>query len=187
MTEIIMKLPEDIIKMIKDYVLTPEIRLKLFYQKHHVDKINLRKMLQPYTSKQLEQINWKYLYYKIYKISPPKCDNDNLVSIFHHVPAETIWNVYDERKYTPFKIYQINYPLYKYKLHTITRSNYYSENVHTEIGRKRQQYKNIIDGWKGIHEGQGTSKIPDVDVYMQNMEFELIRAIVLLNPNRYSK
>jgi len=187
MTEIIMKLPEDIIKMIKDYVLTPEIRLKLFYQKHHVDKINLRKMLQPYTSKQLEQINWKYLYYKIYKTSPPKCDNNNLVSIFHHVPAETVWNVYDEREYTPFKIYQINGPLYKYKLRTIIRSNYYSENVHTEIGRKRQQYKNIIDGWKGIHEGQGTSKIPDVDMYMQNMEFELIRAIVLLNPNHYSK
>jgi hypothetical protein len=55
------------------------------------------------------------------------------------------------------------------------------------MGRKRQQYKNIIEGWKSIHEGQGTSKISDVDMYMQNMEFELIRAIVLLNPGRYGK
>lgn len=187
MTEIIMKLPEDIVKIIQGYVLTPDIRLKIFYQKHDVDEIKLRKILKPYTSKQLEQINWKYLYYKIYKTSPPKCDNNNLVSIFDHVPAEPVWNVYDEREYTPFKIYQINGPLYKYKLGNIIRSNYYSENVRTEMGRKRQQYKNIIDSWKSIHEGQGTSKNYDVDMYMQNMEFELIRAIVLLNPCRYLK
>jgi len=187
MTEIIMKLPEEITQIIQDYVLTPDIRLKIFYQKYDFDEIKLRKMLKPYTSKQLEQINWKYLYYKIYKISPPRCDNNNLVSIFDHVPAEPVWNVYDEREYIPFKIYQINGPLYKYKLGNIIRSNYYSENVHTEMGRKRQQYKNIIDSWKSIHEGQGTSKIYAVDMYMQNMEFELIRAIVLLNPSRYIK
>lgn len=185
MTEIIMKLPEDIVKIIQDYVLTPDIRLKLFYQKYDVDEIKLRKMLKPYTSKQLEQINWKYLYYKIYKTSPPMYDNDNLVCIFDHVPAKTVWDIYNEREYTPSKIYEWNGPLYKYKLGNIIRSNYYSENVHTEIGRKRQQYKNIIDSWKSIHEGQGTSKICHVDTYMQNMEFELIRAIVLLNPCRY--
>jgi hypothetical protein len=173
------KLPEDIINNIKEYALSPDIRLEMFYQKYGFDEIKFKKLLKPFTSKQLEQINWKYLYYKIYKTSPPRCDNNNLVSIFDNIPNPLLLNVFSDIEYEPMKIYNCSGPLYKYRLGTITRSDYYSENTHTEKGKKRQQYKNIIDGWKSIHNGQGTSKIPEIDKYIQNMEFELIRAVVL--------
>jgi hypothetical protein len=182
---IIDKLPEDLINYIKDFTLTPAIRLQLFYQKNNFDENKLKKMLTKFTSKQLEQINWKYLYYKIYKTSPPLYDNNNLVQIFNKVPNKVPnkvihYNFFTNQENEPSKIYTIYGPLWKYQLNTINRSDYYSENVHTEMGRKRQQYKNIIGSWKAIHEGQGTAKIPEVDDYFQNLEFELIKTITLL-------
>jgi hypothetical protein len=175
------KLPEDLINYIKEYALTPAIRLKLFYQNQPFDDKKIKKMLTKFTSKQLEQINWKYLFYKIYKTSPPLYDNDNLVPILKSVPNPKEFNIFDETEYEPSIIYNINGPLRKYKLTNITRGDYYSENVHTEMGRKRQQYKNIVSSWKAIHEGQGTAKIPEIDTYFQNLEFELLKTITILS------
>jgi hypothetical protein len=184
-------LPEDLINYVKDFTLTPSIRLQLFYQKHQLDEKKLKKMLTKFTSKQLEQINWKYLYYKIYIISPPFYDNNNLVPILKTLSNITYKNVYKnvyksvfdyEFIYNnePSLIYDVTSPLLNYKLQNITRSDYYHVNAQTETAKKRQQYKNIISSWKAIHEGQCTSKIPKIDEYFQNLEFELIKTIILL-------
>jgi hypothetical protein len=178
---IINKLPEDLINYIKEYALTPAIRLQLFYQKNKFDETKLKKMLTKFTSKQLEQINWKYLYYKIYKTSPPLYDNNNLVPILKSVPNPKEFNIFNETEFEPSIIYNLNGVLRKYKLYNINRSDYYSENVHTEMARKRQQYKNIVSSWKAIHEGQGTSKILEIDAYFQKLEFELIKTITILS------
>jgi hypothetical protein len=175
-------LPEDLLEYIKDFTLSPNIRLKLFYEKHKFDETKLKEMLTKFTSKQLEQINWKYLYYKIYKISPPLYDNDNLVPILKSVPNPKEFSIFDDREYEPSIIspYNLNGVLRKYKLYNIIRSDYYSENVQSEMGRSHQQYKNIVSSWKAIHEGQGTSKIREIDEYFQNLEFELIKNITIL-------
>jgi hypothetical protein len=180
MLQLINNLPEDLINHVKEYALTPKIRLQLFYQNNKFDESTLKKMLKVFTSKQLEQINWKYIYFKIYKTSPPKLDNKNLVPIFELVPNPIVLNIFSNTEYEPCKIYYSSGPLCKYKLFNIIRSDYYSENVHTEIGRKRQQYKNIIGGWKSIHEGSGTANILEIDNYLSSVEFELIKTITLL-------
>jgi hypothetical protein len=177
----IKSLPEDLLEYIKDFTLSPNIRLKLFYEKHKFDETKLKKMLIKFTSKQLEQINWKYLYYKIYKTSPPLYDNDNLVPILKSVPNPKEFTIFNDSEYEPSIIYNLNGVLRKYKLYNINRSDYYSENVQSEMGRSRQQYKNIVSSWKAIHEGQGTSKIPEIDEYFQNLEFELIKTITILS------
>lgn len=177
-------LPSDILCLIKEYVLTPQIRLEMIYNKYKIDEIKFKKILSKFTSKQLEIINWKYIYYKIYKTSPPRCDNNNLVSIFDLVDNPVITNLFnDDVEYEPFKLANQKNGLYNYKLFLcVTRSDYYSENVKTEIGRKRQQYKNIVDSWKYIHDGnQKTTHIPVIDEYFWNMEFELIKALILLH------
>jgi len=184
---LINNLPEDLINYIKEYTLSPAIRLQIFYQNHPFDEKKLKKMLTKFTSKQLEQINWKYLFYKIYKTSPPLYDNDNLVPILNKVPNPKVFNIFNNSEYFPSIIYNINGALRKYKLFYITRSDYYSENVHTEIGRKRQQYKNIINSWKAIHEGQGSAKITEIDEYFQNLEFELVKTITLLHKHPQTK
>jgi hypothetical protein len=188
-------LPEELVNNIKEYVLSTDILLNLFYQKHELTEQKLRKKLSSFTSKQLEEINWKYLYYKIYKTSPPRYDNNNLVSIFTELanpPIHTVFSldedVYD---YEPLVIYNPNGEVFHYQLNCITRSDYYSENVRTEKGRKRQQYRNILDGWRFIHEGNIISaenpssqemKITNkVYQYLLDMEYELIRAIFIMS------
>ena len=175
-------LPEDLLEYIKDFTLSPNIRLKLFYEKHKFDETKLKEMLTKFTSKQLEQINWKYLYYKIYKTSPPLYDNDNLVPILKSVPNPKEFTIFDDGEYEPSIIspYNLNGVLRKYNLYKIIRSDYYSENVQSEMGRSHQQYKNIVSSWKAIHEGQGTSKIREIDEYFQDLEFELIKNITIL-------
>ena len=182
--QLINNLPEDLVNLVKDFTLTPAIRLQLFYQNHEFDEKKIKKMLTKFTSKQLEQINWKYLYYKIYKTSPPRYATDNLVPILTTIPNPKRFNIFNETEFEPSIIYNINGALRKYKLYNITRSDYYSENVHTEIGRKRQQYKNIVSSWKAIHEGQSTSNIPEIDDYFQNLEFELLKTIILLQKSK---
>jgi hypothetical protein len=176
-------LPEDLIKYIKDFTLSPNIRLKLFYEKHKFDETKLKEMLTKFTSKQLEQINWKYLYYKIYITSPPLYDNDNLVPILKSVPNPKKFTIFDDREYEPSIIspYNLDGVLRKYKLYNIIRSDYYNPNAPTEKAKKKQQYKNIVSSWKAIHEGQGTAKIPEIDEYFQDLEFELIKTITLLD------
>ena len=181
--ELVNLLPEDIIAKIKEYVLNHNIKLEMFYQKHQIDEKKLQKILSKFTSKQLEDINWKYLYYKIYKTSPPRCDNDNLVSIFDKVENPTAINIFTDLEYEPLKLHNPIGVLYRYKLYCITRSDYYTDNVHTEKGRKRQQYKNIVDSWSYIHQGNKVSSTnPEIDKYFLNLEYELIRAIILLYP-----
>ena len=95
-------------------------------------------------------------------------------------------DVYD---YEPLVIYNPNGEVFHYQLNCITRSDYYPENVHTEKGRKTQQYRNIVDGWGFIHQGNiisATNPIahPNTDKvyqYLLNMEYELIRAIYVLS------
>lgn len=73
-------------------------------------------------------------------------------------------------------------------MNCITRSDYYPENTHIEIEQKKQQYKNIIDSWKCIHEGNKKSvamqdEYPITKMmynYLLNMEYELIRAIYIM-------
>jgi hypothetical protein len=181
MTEFINKLPDDIISHIKEYTLSPDIRIKLFYQNNNVNSDILKKILKPFSSKQLEEINWKYLYYKVYKTSPPKVSNDNLLPIFDVVPKVPLTKMHNsDEYYEPPKLY--NEPLCNTGLMYIIRSNYYSENVRTEIGRKRQQYKNIIGSWVAINQRPKSTNIPELDYYLSTIEFELIKAIYLLSP-----
>jgi hypothetical protein len=146
-------------------------------------------MLRVFSSKQLEEINWKYLYYKVYKTSPPGMYgdvNDNLVpffDIFPTPPTETMmrrdgsvyeWGL-DKLACEPLN----RFHLYCY----ITRSDCYFE-ARTEVGRKRTQYRHIVDAWKRIPDGHNTSGIsgfPALDMYIYDMEFELIKAIYVLS------
>ena len=189
------KLPEELVNKIKEYVLTTDILLKLFYQKHELTENKLKKKLSSFTSKQLEEINWKYLYYKIYKTSPPRYDNNNLVPIFNELTNPRIhtcltFDEDDDYDYEPLVIYNPNAAIFHYQLNCITRSDYYPENVHTEKGRKTQQYRNIVDGWGFIHQGNiisaTTPPVADsitdkVYQYLLNMEYELIRAIFIMS------
>jgi hypothetical protein len=62
----------------------------------------------------------------------------------------------------------------------ITRSDYYSPNVHTEMGRKRQQNYNIIRALYYFKNGRWTSAIAEFNWYMCNVEYELLRALIIL-------
>ena len=194
MLQLINNLPEELVSKIKEYVLSTEVLLKLFYQKHKLTENKLKNKLSSFTSKQLEEINWKYLYYKIYKTSPPRYDNNNLVSIFNELPNPPIYTLYsldeDDYDYEPLVIYNPNGGVFHYQLNCITRSDYYPENLRTqtEKSRKRQQYRNIVDGWKCIHEGNIISEkkptiypiTQKIHQYLLNMEYELIRAIFIM-------
>jgi hypothetical protein len=179
-------LPEDLIKYIKDFTLSPNIRLQLFYEKHKFNESKLKNLLNKFSSQQLELINWKYLYFKIYKTSPPGYDNENLVPIFNKVPVIRYSSVFEDIYSSNIlgnETSKLNDPigsLWNYRLTIITRSDYYEENAKTEESKKRQQCKNIINSWKNINKGQGSSKIPEIDDYFQNLEFELIKTLVLL-------
>jgi hypothetical protein len=194
MQQLINKLPEELVSRIKEYVLSTELLLKLFYQKHNLTENKLKNKLSSFTSKQLEEINWKYLYYKIYKTSPPRYDNNNLVPIFNELPNPPIYTLFsldeDDFDYEPLVIYNPNAGVFHYQLNCITRSDYYPENVRTqtEKSRKKQQYKNIINSWKCIHEGNIISETKPtiypithkIHQYLLNMEYELIRAIFIM-------
>lgn len=204
LTQRLNNLPSDLINHIKEYTLSKDILLNLLYQKYDIDEDKIKKFLKSFTSQQLEKINWKYLYYKIYIASPPRCDNNNLVPFFQHLSnpkvATSVFHDGDrdlyDYDYEPFLIYNPRTELRDYRLHAITRSDYYSENVHTEKGRKRQQYRNIIDGWTNIRRGnqslsvkkstnsftnnQPTKETAKIYNYFLNTEYNLIRAILIL-------
>jgi len=189
MTEIISKLPDELKTHIKEYTLSPDIRLKLFYDRNPINHAKLIKMLRVFSSKQLEEINWKYLYYKVYKTSPPgRYDdvNDNLVPFFDIFPTPPTktgkrdnGSVYE---WVPCKL--DCEPLRRFHLSCyIIRSDCYFE-ARTEVGRKRTQYRHIIDAWKRIPKGHNTPEIsgfPAVDMYIYDMEFELIKTIYVLS------
>lgn len=189
MTEIISKLPDDLKTHIKEYTLSPDIRLKLFYDRNPINHAKLIKMLRVFSSKQLEEINWKYLYYKVYKTSPPGRYgdvNNNLVPFFDIFPTPpTVTGIRDNGsvyEYVPGKL--VCEPLDRFHLYCyIIRSDCYFA-ARTEVGRKRTQYTRIIDALKGIPKGHNTSGIsgfPELDMYIYDMEFELIKAIYVLS------
>lgn len=188
MLKFINNLPEELIHKIKEYVLSKEVLLKLFYQKHKLNEQTLKKKLSCFTSKQLEQINWKYLYYKIYKTSPPRYDNKNFVSVFSEIKNPQCKSIVDDDYYEPLVIFNPRGEIFHYRLNSITRSDYYPEHTDSEKERKKQQYNNIIDGWKFIHEGNiRTSTKPteypitkNMYNYLLNMEYELVRAIFVM-------
>ena len=68
MSYFVERLPDDLVCVIRDYVLSVDIKLLLLYQKYEIDEKFIKKMLREFCSKQLEVINWKYLYYKITSI-----------------------------------------------------------------------------------------------------------------------
>ena len=176
MSHFITNLPQELVNYIKVFVLSVDIRLEMLYQKYKVDDKFIKKILASFTSKQLEDINWKYLYYKVYKTSPPRCINDNLAPIFDCIPEE----YYVDTRKPVLKICSME--SVKYGIHAyVHRSDYYM-NVRTEMGRKRQQNKNIMGAWCGIKRGRFSSKNQKFDWYMCNVEFELIRALILLHP-----
>ena len=189
MTEIISKLPDDLKTHIKEYTLSPDIRLKLFYDRNPINHAKLIKMLRVFSSKQLEEINWKYLYYKVYKTSPPGRYGDvnyNLVPFFDIFPTPPTktgkhnnGSVYE---WVPGKL--VCEPLHRFHLYCyIIRSDFYYA-ARTEVGRKRTQYTRIINAWKRIPDGHNTAGIsgfPALDMYIYDMEFELIKAIYVLS------
>lgn len=193
MSYFVERLPEELVRVIRDFVLSVDIKLSLLYQKYEIDEKFIKKMLKGFNSKQLESINWKYLYYKIFKVSPPRCDNRNLAAIFDDI----------EEEYPSYYDYvrtngDISYSEPKYKLcnksvkgfwltSAITRSDYYSENVHTEMGRKRQQNYNIVRGWYYIKNGRWSSELDEFNWYMCNVEYELLRVLMILSPDVVAK
>lgn len=187
MSYFVERLPEELVGYVKDFVLSVDIKLSLLYQKYEIDEKFIKKMLRGFNSKQLEAINWKYLYYKIFTVSPPRCDNRNLAPIFECI----------EEEYPSYYDYvrtngDISYSQPKYKLcnesvrgfwltSAITRSNYYSENVRTEMGRKRQQNSNIITALRCIKKGRWSSTVDEFNWYMCNVEYELLRVLMILS------
>lgn len=183
MSYFISNLPTDIVSNIKEFVLSVDIRLELIYSKYKINYESLKEILKSFNSKQLADINWKYLYYKIYKTSPPGFDsNNNLTPIFDCIPEE-----YYMRSTLPIhqrtsmnKVCQRNTG--NYGIHAfVTRSDANMDH-RTETGRKRQQNANIMDAWHWIKRGRFSSKIQKFDWYMCNVEFELVRALLLLRP-----
>jgi len=189
MSYFVERLPEELVCVVKDFVLSVDIKLELLYQKYEIDEKFIKKMLKGFNSKQLEAINWKYLYYKIFKVSPPRCDNRNLASIFECI--------YDEYyTYVDGSLDLIHPPKYKlcnksvrgfWLTSAITRSDYYSENVRTEMGRKRQQNYNIVRGWYYIKNGRWSSTVDEFNWYMCNVEYELLRVLMILSPDVLAK
>lgn len=193
MSYFVQRLPHDLVCVIRDFVLSVDIKLLLLYQKYEIDEKFIKKMLKSFNSKQLEVINWKYLYYKIFTVSPPKCDNRNLAAIFDDI----------EEEYPSYYDYvrtngDISYSQPKYKLcnqsvkgfwlaYAITRSDYYSENVHTEMGRKRQQNTNIMTALRCIKKGRWSSDLDEFNWYMCNVEYELLKALMVLSSDIVAK
>jgi hypothetical protein len=183
MSYFVERLPDDLVCVIRDFVLSVDIKLSLLYQKYEIDEKFIKKMLKVFNSKQLEAINWKYLYYRIFKVSPPRCDNRNLAPIFDDIEDEYY-------TYVDGRLDLIHPP--KYKLcnksvggfwlnSAITRSDYYSENVRTEMGRKRQQNSNIITALRCIKKGRWSSTVDEFNWYMCNVEYELLRVLMILS------
>lgn len=193
MSYFIERLPEELVGYVKDFVLSVDIKLELLYQKYEIDEKFIKKMLKGFNSKQLEAINWKYLYYRIFKVSPPRCDNRNLAAIFDDI----------EEEYPSYYDYvrtngDISYSEPKYKLcnqsvkgfwlnSAIIRSDYYSENVRTEMGRKRQQNTNIITAFRCIKKGRWSSDLDEFNWYMCNVEYELLRVLMVLSSDIVAK
>ena len=174
MSYFISNLPCDLVVVIRDYVLSVDIKLKMLYEKYKIDEKFIKKKLTGFNSKQLEQINWKYVYYKIFTVSPPRCDNKNLAPIFDIVPDEYYTHNCIKYKLScdSIKQYWLN--------SAIRRSDCYSDNVHTEMGRKRQQNHNIISALYYFNKGRWTSNIDEFNWYMCNVEYELLRALIVL-------
>lgn len=187
MSYFVERLPQELVCVVRDFVLSVDIKLLLLYQKYEIDEKFIKKMLKGFNSKQLEAINWKYLYYKIFTVSPPRSDNRNLPPIFECI----------EEEYPSYHDYvrtngDISYSKPKYKLcnqsvkgfclaYAITRSDYYSENVRTEMGRKRQQNSNIMTALRCIKKGRWSSDVDEFNWYMCNVEYELLRVLMILS------
>ena len=82
------RLPGELVCIIRDFVMSVDIKLEILYQKYGFDEKYVRKMLRVFHSTQLEAINWKYLYYRFFTVSPPRSDNKNLHPIFDIIPNE---------------------------------------------------------------------------------------------------
>ena len=183
------RLPDDLISIIRDYVLSVDIKLSLLYQKYEIDEKFIKKMLKGFNSKQLESINWKYLYYRIFTVSPPMCDNRNLTPIFEYIHDESYscvdrnLNIFWTTKYKVYCKSVKGFCLWN----AITRSDYYSHNIHTEIDRKRQQKSNIITGLFYIKNGRWSSSVDEFNWYMCNVEYELLRALMILYQEKIAK
>lgn len=189
MSYFISQLPHDLVCHIKDYVLSVDIKLELLYQKYNINEEFIKKRLKVFTSKQLEIMNSKYLYYKIYDKSFYG-NEKNLVPIFKYIPNEYFTFIDDSLN--------INLRVTKYKLHSsyirkymleycISKSDLYSENVKTEVGRKRTQYNKITGALLYIKNARWSSKIPEFDRYMCNVEYELLKAIIILHNILFEK
>ncbi len=96
-------------------------------------------------------------------------------------------NMLEIEDYEPFIIYSNGTDLYQYHLFCITRSDYYSINIKTEIGKKRQQFKNIVDSWLNINEGNKKINYKKsiqnqiIYNYFLNIEYDLVRALLILS------
>ena len=183
MSYFVERLPEELVGVIRDFVLSVDIKLLLLYQKYEIDEKFIKKMLRVFNSNQLEAINWKYLYYRIFTVSPPMCDNRNLVPIFDCIDHEYYTYVDGSLDLTHPPKYKLYCKSVKeYRLGTaITRSNYYSHNVNTEMGRKRQQNSNIMGGLISIKNGRWSSEVDEFNWYMCNVEYELLKALMVLS------
>jgi hypothetical protein len=182
MSYFVSHLPDDLVCVIRDFVLSVDIKLSLLYQKYEIDEKFIKKMLKGFNSKQLESINWKYLYYKIFKVSPPRCDNKNLAPIFDDIEDEYYVRTHGDIYYSEPKYKLCNESVRGFWLTSaITRSDYYSENVRTEMGRKRQQNSNIITALRCIKKGRWSSTVDEFNWYMCNVEYELLRVLMVLS------
>lgn len=175
-------LPEELVCLVRDYVLSVDIKLLLLYQKYEIDEKFIKKMLMVFNLKQLEEINWEYLYYRIFTVSPPMYDNMNLTAIFDCIDNE-YYTFVDGR-------FDLSCPP-KYKLscksvkefcltECIIRSDYYHHKVRTQMDRKRQQNYNIIRAWYYIKNGRWSSDVNEFNWYICNVEYELLRALIVL-------
>jgi len=190
MSYFVERLPDDLVCVIRDYVLSVDIKLLLLYQKYEIDEKFIKKMLREFSSKQLEVINWKYLYYRILTVSPPMCDNRNLAPIFECIDDENYCNCVDENLNLlcppKYKLYCKSVKGFRLGS-AITRSDYYSHNVRTEMGRKRQQNSNIISGLICIKNGRWSSDVSEFNWYMCNVEYELLRVLLILSSDIIAK
>lgn len=182
-------LPEELVCLVRDYVLSVDIKLLLLYQKYEIDEKFIKKMLKGFSSKQLEAINWKYLYYRIFTVSPPMCDNRNLTAIFECIDHEYYTYVdgsFDLIHPPKYKLYCESVKGFRLGS-SITRSDYYSHNVRTEMGRKRQQNSNIGMAWYYIKNGRWSSNVNEFNWYMCNVEYELLRVLMILSSDIIAK
>ena len=182
MSYFVSRLPNNLVDVIRDFVLSVDIKLLLLYQKYEINGKFIEKMLMVFNSKQLEEINWKYLYYRFFTVSPPMCDNRNLAPIFDCIEDECCNCVDENLKLNCHTKYKLTCKSVKgfYLGSAITRSDYYSYKVTTEMGRKRQQNFNIIQAWFYIKNGRWSSDVDEFNWYMCNVEYELLRVLMIL-------